>query len=357
MSAKGKLIAYRVFLVVCGIASLVGTVVIALNGVDPAKGDGAFIWAFAFAIVSLVVLPLNTLVHELGHLLFGLIAGMRFSSVRFGRFRLVRIGKKLHFRFLTGKEVAGSCEMYPKDEKRVKERTIAYSLGGALFNLAFGVAFVVSCILLPPHPALYFFQLFAPISLLEAAASLFPVETATGSTDGEVIRSLRKNEPSAVVALHVLTAQGTLAYSDFSALSRELLFSVPVVREDEPCFLALTQLRWQYLFFMGDEEGALKELSRLQETYCYLPEINRGDVACDLVYAYCALMGNAAGAEDYLVDSALAGGSCAYFRAMAAYEQSAELREGYVARAKDLIAREPIRGIAALEERFLARIA
>ncbi len=358
MSGRTKRTAYRIFLLACGLGALVGTVLLALNGLEPAKENAAFIWAFSFAIISLVLLPVNTLVHECGHLTFGWMAGMRFSSVRFGRLRLVRVGKKLRLRRLTEKDVAGSCEMYPRNEKNVRGRMIFYSLGGAIFNLIYGGVWVATYFLFEMHPALYFFQLFAPLSLLEAAASLFPVETATGNTDGEMVRTLAKRTSNAMLSLHVLTAQGMLSYSEFSDIDRAFLFDLPVVREDEPAFLAITQLRWQYLFYLGEEEGALRQLDRLEELYAYLPEINRGEVACDLLYARACLQKDERGAEGYLVDAALAKGSCAYFRAMAAFStlRKEEVADEYYARAKQMLQEEGMKGVACLEDRFLSRI-
>ncbi len=359
MNARTRIIVYRIFLCVVGLCAVVGTVVIAANGWEPSNIDHAFVWAFAFAMVFLVLLPVNTLVHELGHLLFGFCAGMKFSSVRFGRIRLVRMGKRVHFRFVTHKDVAGSCEMYPKDERHVRGRMMTYAMGGAIFNLVFGVAFVCTCLIFPPHPALYFFQLFAPLSLLEAAASIFPVETATGKSDGAVVYSLAKRDATAIISLHVLTAQGTLAHHDFNAIERSFLFDLPVVREDETVFLALTQLRWQYCFYMGEEAEALVHLRRLEELYAYLPEMNCGDVACDLLYAYSALEKDEKKAESYLADAAFAKGSCAYFRAMSAYcavcGRESE-REQFLSHAQAAVEQEPMKGLAALERLYISKI-
>lgn len=356
MSARKKIILYRFFLLVCGLATIVGTVVIACNAIDYAETDHSYLWAFGAAIAFLILLPLNTLMHEIGHLTAGTIVGMRFSSIRFSRLRIIRVGSKLHVRFLRFKEVAGSCEMYPANEKHVCGKMIFYSLGGALSNLVYGGVFVATWFFLPMHPILYFFQLFAPLNLLEAAASLYPVQTATGKTDGETIRGLTVKDPSSVVALHVLTVQGILSKGSFSSIDYEFLFDLPVVREDEPAFLALTQLRWQYLFATGKEEDAEKQLFRLEELYAYLPEINRADVACDLVYFYSLIQPDYSRAKEYLADAEMFPTSCAYLRAMAAYTRFQEEESDYFERASAAVEQEPIAGIAELEKLFLAYI-
>ncbi len=356
MSGISKSGAYRAFLIICGLIAVIGTVIVACTAIDPARADQGFLWAFGFAVAVLILLPLNTLVHELGHLAFGFLSGMHFSSVRFGWLRLVRIGDKVKLQWLRHRDVAGSCEMYPRDDRNLERRMIVYSLGGAIFNLAYGVALLLT-FLLPMHPVLYFFQLFAPLSLLEAASCLYPAETATGKTDGGMVRSLLRREPSAVVALHVLAAQGILSRGTYSDVSEQLLYDVPAVREDDGGFQALTQLRWQYNFWAGKEERALSELERLRSLYEYLPELNRGDVACDLIYADCVLSDAPERAEEYLADAAYAKGTCAYFRAMAAYEcATGRDASAMLAEARSAAAEEPVRGIAALEEVFIGRI-
>lgn len=357
MSAKGKRISYRIFLVVCGLAAIVGTIVIACTAIDYAKTDYSYLWAFGTAIAFLVLMSVNTLVHETGHLVFGALAGMRFSSIRFSRIRIMRVGKKVKCKFLRRSEVAGSCEMYPSGGKNVRGRMIAYTLGGAVFSLIYGGIFLALYFVLPLHPALYFFELFAPLSLLEAVASLYPAETATGKTDGAVVVGLIKNDPSAVVALRVMTAQGILSAGSFASFDRNLLFDLPVVREDDASFLALLQLRWDYLFFAGEEQAAFEQLERLETLYGYLPDLNRSEVACDLVYAYSTVSPDRARAERYLTDAAFGEGTCAYYRANAAYARlSGKDGTEYIKKALAVITEEPIVGIAELERKFLARL-
>ena len=356
MSARKRVILYRFFLLFCGLATVIGTVVIACNAIDYAETDHGYLWAFGAAVAALVLIPLNTLTHEIGHLTAGALVGMRFSSVRFSRLRIVKVGKKVYVRFLRFKEVAGSCEMYPGSERGVRGKMIFYSLGGAIFNLAYAGALIATVFIFPMHPILYFFQLFAPLNLLEAAACLYPVQTATGKTDGETVRGLTVKDPSSVVALHVLTPQGTLCKGTFADIDESFLFQLPVVREDDPAFLALTHLRWQYLFAAGREQEAFEQLLRLEELYAYLPEINRADVACDLVYFYSLLRPDLSRAKEYLADAGLFSVSCAYLRAMAAYTCMTGEHSDYFAEAKECAAGEPIVGVAELEKYFLARI-
>ncbi|MGN0823004.1 MAG: hypothetical protein ACI4NG_04455 [Candidatus Gallimonas sp.] len=351
-----KKVAYRIFLFLCGLAMVVGTVLVACSAIEIAETDFSYLWAFGGAIATLFLLPLNALAHETGHLVFGALAGLRFSSLRVSRLRIFRVGKRFRMRFMHAREVAGSCEMYPGNAKGVRGKMIFYSLGGATFNLVYGLTFLTLFLLCESHPALYFFAIFAPLNLFEAAASLYPAETATGMTDGGLVAGLVRNRPSAVVSLRVLTAQGILSLGSFSEVGEELLFDTPVVREDDPAFLALLQLRYYYLFYYGREEEALAQLLRLETLFADLPEVNRADVACDLLYAYSVLRPDELRAQSYLEAAAHAVGTCAYLRAMAAYVRMKGEEGDFLDRAKRAAQEEPIVGMAELERKFLERL-
>ncbi len=71
MSARKRVILYRFFLLFCGLATVIGTVVIACNAIDYAETDHGYLWAFGAAVAALVLIPLNTLTHEIGHLTAG----------------------------------------------------------------------------------------------------------------------------------------------------------------------------------------------------------------------------------------------------------------------------------------------
>lgn len=310
----------------------------------------SFLFAGLAAVVSYTVLSVNTLVHESGHLLFGALAGMKFASVQVSFFRLERRGGKWKFG-VAARNAAGASEMYPARPKSIEKKMIAFSLGGAVCNLIYGAVFLTLFFVVPYHPALLFFELFAPLNLLDAFSALYPIELPAGKTDGAVVRGLVKKEPAAVAALNVLTAQGILNNGTFSDIPEELLFDVPAVREDDTAFISLTQMRFHYLLYIGNDEAAAKELARLDELFCYLPDQAVGEIACDLVYGYSVIAPDSERAEFYLPEAEKASGTCAYFRAMTANGVK-ECRKSALAAAE----RESIRGIAELEKKLIAKI-
>lgn len=86
---------------------------------------------------------LQIIIHEGGHLVFGLLTGYGFSSFRILSFMLVRKNGKLTLRRFGLSGTAGQCLMSPPEMKDGKMPYVLYNLGGVLMNL---IASAVCCI-------------------------------------------------------------------------------------------------------------------------------------------------------------------------------------------------------------------
>lgn len=259
MSGRAKRILYA-FITIFGYLAALAAAIFAWYFTTPRNWIVLVVFGVFYAL-----LPLNVLIHELGHIAFGAVCGMKFVSVKIGRICFFRRDNKLKCRFSVLGNTAGECALFPKSEKGVRGRFLAATLGGALFNFAYAIVFVLLYFFVPHHPALLFFEMFAPLSLLEGIAALIPVELTAGKTDGLVVWGLAKRRPEEEVALRVLEAQGTLFRHDFSAIPPSVLFDTPVVREDLPAWHALLLLRVQYLLWEGREDEARDILARADE--------------------------------------------------------------------------------------------
>ena len=90
----------------------------------------------AAAFVSLyAVCFLQVILHEAGHLLFGLLTGYRFSSFRVGSLMWIRRDGRIRLRRFSLAGTGGQCLMIPPEEKGGDFPYVLYNLGGALVNL------------------------------------------------------------------------------------------------------------------------------------------------------------------------------------------------------------------------------
>lgn len=103
-----------------------------------------FIYFILLAVYYVVTMILHTIIHEAGHLVFGLLSGYRFLSYRVFSFTIVKKEGKLAVKKLKVPGTMGQCLMYPPEWKEEEPYPyVLYNLGGGLFN-------IISCILILP---------------------------------------------------------------------------------------------------------------------------------------------------------------------------------------------------------------
>lgn len=205
---------------------------------------------FQYGLVGLFSIPavllafvVSELFHELGHVLFG--ACCKIKTV-----------PKISF---TG---SSSCLIIPKTEKNLKKRIIVTAAGGCVFNF---LLIVLGLLAFSVKAIPVWLSVAMPSSIYLLLLNAFPYINKNGKTDGMVIEELIKNDDNAKVMLAVLTVQAqVLKGKPIEEVDEKLLFDLPVIQEDDPAFISLTQLRCEYFAAKGDSEQAEKYRQRLQ---------------------------------------------------------------------------------------------
>ncbi|MBR4082784.1 MAG: hypothetical protein IKK33_00710 [Lachnospiraceae bacterium] len=99
-----------------------------------------FLYLLAFIVCYLVVTVLHTIIHEGGHLVFGLLSGYEFLSFRIFSYIFVKKDGKITLKKLKVVGILGQCLMYPpKWKEGEKYPYLAYNLGGGIFNIIFSI--------------------------------------------------------------------------------------------------------------------------------------------------------------------------------------------------------------------------
>ncbi len=88
------------------------------------------------------VFYLQLIIHEAGHLVFGLLTGYRFSSFRIGSLMWIKDGDKLRRKRFSLAGTGGQCLMSPPPMVDGQLPVILYNLGGSLMNLIAGLVFL-----------------------------------------------------------------------------------------------------------------------------------------------------------------------------------------------------------------------
>lgn len=156
---------------------------------------GMHVLLFFLLMASLyAAMLIQIVIHEGGHLIFGLATGYTFSSFRIYNWMLLREGGSLHLRRLSLAGTGGQCLMGPPDLKEGRMPVLLYNFGGAIMNLAAAAASLALSFLFPSDSFFNFFLL--ELTLIGVSFALInglPMHIGPVSNDGANALSLMKN--------------------------------------------------------------------------------------------------------------------------------------------------------------------
>lgn len=157
------------FLGFCCIGGCVGYVLGTIQ-----KSMGGNISNLKLCVMALLALTaiflsysINVCLHEIGHMIFGLMSGYEFSSIRFGKLMVAKENGKLHLCRYNMPGTGGQCIMSAPKVDAEKMPVVLYNLGGLIMNL---VVFVVGiCLFLGMNDS---HQIVGMVSLVFAMTAL-----------------------------------------------------------------------------------------------------------------------------------------------------------------------------------------
>jgi hypothetical protein len=161
--------------------------------------EGSSLWEELLPLVVLFVgmfvgIYLQLIIHEAGHLVFGLLSGYRFSSFRIGSFMLLKENDKIVFKKLTLAGTGGQCLMVPPPMRDGRIPVILFNLGGSMMNLIVSAIFLIVYLLIPSGTIISFICLIMVlIGVAIALMNGIPLRLGTVDNDGYNALSLGKN--------------------------------------------------------------------------------------------------------------------------------------------------------------------
>jgi len=94
-----------------------------------------------FLLGLFLILFLQIMIHESGHLIFGLLTGYEFSSFRIGSLMWIKENGRIKLRKISIAGTGGQCLMVPPNMTDGKIPFVLYNLGGSLMNIISGIIF------------------------------------------------------------------------------------------------------------------------------------------------------------------------------------------------------------------------
>ena len=154
------------------------------------EGLAVFLVAVVSMIVSfLVLVP----IHELGHLVCGLLTGYGFVSFRIFNYTVIRIDGRLRIKKFAVAGTGGQCLLTPPDLPLDRIPTGWYNFGGVLANIIM-LAIVLPFFLLPLNPFVAeALGVFAAVDAIMILLNGIPMMANGVGNDGYNMKLLKKN--------------------------------------------------------------------------------------------------------------------------------------------------------------------
>lgn len=119
--------------------------------------EDIFLNIFFMYMILMLVIYLHTILHEFGHMIFGLLTGYEFISFRVGNLLLIKKDNKLQFKKYSLMGTGGQCLMsYPQYNKD-NFPFVLYNLGGVIVNVVLSILFTIIYFLAKPQGMYAFF--------------------------------------------------------------------------------------------------------------------------------------------------------------------------------------------------------
>lgn len=256
-----------------------------LSGSDKEASLGILAYAEIF-IGLYATLIFHSLVHEAGHLVFGLLTGYGFCSFRIFSFMWVKDGEKLKLRRLSLAGTGGQCLMSPPDIKDGKMPFVLYNLGGSIMNAAVGALFLALYFICPNGSRTApFVLLFAAVGFITAVMNGVPMRLGAVDNDGYNALAISKSSEAAEAFWVQLSIVGQSARGVRLKDMPEEWFRVPAEESMQNSIvavrgvLACNRLMDEQKFNQAD---AL--MARMLAAESGMAGIHRGLLVCDRIY-------------------------------------------------------------------------
>lgn len=187
-----KVIAIGISIVAIGFtAGFVGGKNIAIKGGSIKLGllELVFIM-FVFILIFMV----QIILHELGHLIGGLLSGYEFVSFRVGTLTFIKEDNKILVKKFNIPGTAGQCLMMPKEDDYNKCPYILYNLGGILMNAIISILCIIIYIVYPYNSIINTFLITTITSgIIIVITNGVPMKIGGIANDGYNLISIGKN--------------------------------------------------------------------------------------------------------------------------------------------------------------------
>lgn len=236
-----------------------------------------------FILSYCLFLILGIPIHELGHMLCGLMTGYKFSSFRLLSYSWSKENGKIVFRRSKG-VAAGQCLMAPETDDD-KFRFVLYNLGGGLANLLTAlIACAVAIIFNNDEYLLSICIGCAAINIVLSLVNLIPMGFRLPNDGMNIVMALRSKEAKRGFYLMLFTNNEMARGKRYRDFEPELFSVVETADLTNYCVAYAVMCEAARLYDIGEYDESVKQYDRLNLDK--LQPYYRSAIMLDILYYY-----------------------------------------------------------------------
>lgn len=227
---------------------------------------------------------IQAVIHEGGHLFFGILTGYKFISFRIGNFMFIKENGKLRIKLYNIVGTGGQCLMMPPPWNE-KLSTKLYNFGGCIANFVFSVIFLLLFITSEPGTLhAVFFAMLTAVGFGNVLLNGIPLQINGISNDGRNAFLLDKN-PVALRAFWLqLYVNGLISSGERMRNMPEEWFFLPE-GEDlfDPIICTVGVMKYNYYYDTHNFEKAEETAEYMLKAPGILG-IHKNELLCELMF-------------------------------------------------------------------------
>ncbi len=200
---------FKNILLILALAFIIGIITGMLMSVYYPENYAIGIWGFY--IITFIAFVLHITIHELGHLIGGLLSGYKFNSYRVFNFMWVNIDGKIKFKMMSLSGTAGQCLMSLPDKEYDEIPYFLYNFMGGGLNIIFSLLALIILMIIGPNNFAAFLIMFFIIGITLALQNLIPLKVSGIANDGMNIKECRKSKEARNSLFRILKTSDLLA--------------------------------------------------------------------------------------------------------------------------------------------------
>lgn len=282
-------------------------------------------------IMLLISYYITIIVHELGHLVFGLITGYKFLYFRVANIALIKT-KKTEIRKHNVSGSAGQCLLIPPEKN---DSYFFMMAGGIFFNLVFGLASVmISVNIRVPLVMQIFLRVNGLIQILTAILNAIPRKKSWIENDGLCIKNLYKSNSARKCNMNQMIMIKELLEGKTYSEMDESLFYIEDDTNLKNDIIASTFLCNYYRDMeKGDYVNAYRKINVLGIYKEYLYKALSADIEAEIYFCNAVLDNGKKNTQNCVLEQLMENGNPYYVRinaVLAIIERNKEKLNSYV---------------------------